>query len=85
MKTKGFSSDALIKRGSRGVRENCVKSKFGFSSNSLRSGPPTLFFLFNSLQQLPRGTKGHYATFGASTMRTTLPCASRLLASMALP
>jgi len=40
MKIKGFSSDALTKRGSRGVRENCVKSKFGFSSNSLRSGPP---------------------------------------------
>jgi len=40
MKMKGFPGDALIAWGSRGVRQNSRKRKFGFSSNSLRSGPP---------------------------------------------
>ena len=38
-----------------------------------------------SFQLLTTTSEGHYATFGASTRRTTFPCASRLLASMALP
>jgi hypothetical protein len=41
MKMKGFRGDALIAWGSRGVRQNSRERKFGFSSNSLRSGPPT--------------------------------------------
>ena len=40
MKMKSFRSDALVAWGSRGVRQNSRKRKFGFSSNSLRSGPP---------------------------------------------
>jgi hypothetical protein len=41
MKMKGFRGHALIAWGSRGVRQNSRKRKFGFGSNSLRSGPPT--------------------------------------------
>jgi hypothetical protein len=44
MKVKGFRGDALIERGSRGVRQNNAERKFGFSSNSLRSGPPRSTF-----------------------------------------
>lgn len=40
MKMKGLFSDALINWDYRRVREISAKSKFGFSSNSLRSGPP---------------------------------------------
>jgi hypothetical protein len=40
MKMKGFRGHALIAWGSRGVRQNSRKRKFGFGSNSLRSGPP---------------------------------------------
>jgi hypothetical protein len=40
MKMEGFRGDAMIAWGSRGVRQNSRKRKFGFSSNSLRSGPP---------------------------------------------
>ena len=38
-KMKRFRGDTLIPWGSRSVRENSGKRKFGFSSNSLRSGP----------------------------------------------
>jgi hypothetical protein len=48
-------------------------------------GSTNFVFSFQPLTTTSGGTKGHYATFGASTMRTTFPCASRLLASMALP
>ena len=40
MKMKGFRGDTLIAWSGCRVRQNSGKRKFGFSSNSLRSGPP---------------------------------------------
>jgi hypothetical protein len=40
VEVKYFRGNALIERSSCGLPQNDREGKFGFSSNSLRSGPP---------------------------------------------
>ena len=70
---------AVAQLGARldGIEEVVGSNPIG-STNLWWSGPS------NYLRQIPRGIKGHYATFGVHHAHH-FPCASRLLASMALP
>ena len=77
MKMKGFRGDALIAGGSRGVGQSSRKRKFGFSSNSLRSGPPKL-----KKKQLRTQLKNSFVEFTLARRKSRIFAWPRFVARM---